>query len=431
MASTTLMAPRPAHVPESAVFDFDMFLDPALLRDPHERVRQLLREAPPVFWTPHNRGHWITLRFEDIHRAMRDPESFSSAMIPPEQLQAMMARMPAGMPRVPQVTPILMDPPDHTKYRAPLQRAFSPNTVMALKDEIEALSNQLVDAVVADGSCDLIAAVAEQFPVRVFLNMMGLPVERLAEFRLLVREFLKPADPTDPMDQPRRMLMIANAMKGDILARRDDPRDDLISALWKIEVDGQPTTFDLMEDYACLLFIAGLDTVINGIGFGIRHLAANPDLQAELRANPKLIPEAAEEILRRYSFVVPQRRIARDTELGGQALKAGDTIGLYLPAACLDPETFPAPEQFDLKRENKAHISFGAGPHRCIGSHLARIELHSLYSVILEKLPTFRLDLDKPAKFHAGYILAMDLAANPLGLSEMVRRPACLVRTRR
>jgi len=162
-----------------------------------------------------------------------------------------------------------------------------------------------------------------------------------------------------------------------------------------------------MEDYACLLFIAGLDTVINGIGFGIRHLASNPHLQADLRKNPKLIPEAAEEILRRYSFVVPQRRIARDTELGGQTLKAGDTIGLYLPAAGLDPEAFPAPEQFDLERENKAHIAFGAGPHRCIGSHLARIELQSLYAVILEKLPTFRLDPDKPARFHAGYILAM------------------------
>jgi cytochrome P450 len=203
------------------------------------------------------------------------------------------------------------------------------------------------------------------------------------------------------------MLSIANAMKGEILARRDDPRDDLISALWKIEVDGQPMTFDLMEDYACLLFIAGLDTVINGIGYGIRHLALNPELQAELRDNPKLIPEAAEEILRRYSFVAPQRRVARDTELGGQKLKAGDTIVLYLAGAGLDAATFADPEQFDLERENKAHIAFGAGPHRCIGSHLARIELQSLYAVVLEKLPPFRLDAKKPARFHAGNILAM------------------------
>lgn len=406
MADKTLMAPRPAHVPKSAVFDFDMFLDPALLRDPHERVRQLLRDAPPVFWTPHNRGHWITLRFEDIHRVMREPKSFSSAPLSPKQRKAMAAKKAPDKRRIPQVTPILLDPPAHTMYRAPLQKAFSPATVMGLKDEIETLSNQLVDAVVADGRCDFIAAVAEQLPVRVFLKMMGLPVERLAEFRVVVREFLKPADP-DPKDQRRRMLNIADAMKDVILARRDDPRDDLISALWKIEVDGKPMTFDLMEDYACLLFIAGLDTVINGIGYGIRHLAANPKLQAELRNNPKLIPEAAEEILRRYSFVAPQRRVARNTELGGQKLKAGDTIVLYLAGAGLDADSFSAPEAFDLERENKAHIAFGAGPHRCIGSHLARIELHSLYAVALEKLPPFRLDPKKPARFHAGNILAM------------------------
>jgi cytochrome P450 len=352
MSDTLLTAPRPAHVPDAAVVDFDMFLDPALLKDPHERVRQLLRDAPPVFWSPHNGGHWITLRFEDVYRVMREPESFSSAPSSPEQQRAMMARMPAGMPRVPQVTPILLDPPAHTMYRAPLQKAFSPATVMALKDEIEALSNQLVDAVVADGHCDFIAAIAEQLPVQIFLKMMGLPVERLAEFRLIVREFLKPRVP-DPMDQARRMLSIANAMKGEILARRDDPRDDLISALWKIEVDGRPMTFDLMEDYACLLFIAGLDTVINGIGYGIRHLASHPELQAELRENSKLIPEAAEEILRRYSFVAPQRRVARDTELGGQTLKAGDTIVLYLAGAGLDPENFPAREKYQVYRENK------------------------------------------------------------------------------
>src|SRR3569623_503839 len=116
MSDTVLMASRPAHVPDAAVVDFDMFLDPALLRDPHERVTQLLREAPPVFWTPHNRGHWIALRFEDIHRVMREPETFSSMPTTPEQRQAMAASLPPDMPRVPQVTPILLDPPAHTMY---------------------------------------------------------------------------------------------------------------------------------------------------------------------------------------------------------------------------------------------------------------------------------------------------------------------------
>jgi cytochrome P450 len=167
-------------------------------------------------------------------------------------------------------------------------------------------------------------------------------------------------------------------------------------------------TIELMEDYAVLLFIAGLDTVINGMGFGIRHLAMNPELQDTLRANPALITEAAEELLRRYSFTIPMRRVAQDTKLGGFDLKAGDWLALYIPGADLDPREFDRPEQFDLDRENKVHVAFGVGPHRCLGAHLARVELQVLYQQMLKRLPRFRLDPDQPARFHSGNIIAFD-----------------------
>ncbi len=136
-------------------------------------------------------------------------------------------------------------------------------------------------------------------------------------------------------------------------------------------------TFELMEDYAVLLVHRGAGhAVINGMGFGIRHLAQNPAFQNELRANPKLIVEAAEELLRwRYTFTVPTRRVAKDTELAGWTLKADEKVMIFLPGADLDPREFKEPELFDMDRENKVHIAFGAGPHRCLGSHLARIEL--------------------------------------------------------
>jgi cytochrome P450 len=197
-------------------------------------------------------------------------------------------------------------------------------------------------------------------------------------------------------------------MKGEIEARRTDPRDDLISLLWKSEIDGKPMTFELMEDFGVLLFIAGLDTVINGMGFGIRHLARNPDFQNELRENPKLITEATEELLRRYTFTVPVRRVAKDTMLGGWTLKEDDRVMIFLPGADLDPREFPNPEVFDMNRENKMHIAFGVGPHRCLGSHLARVELQVIYEQMLARLPSFRLDERQPVKFHAGNILAID-----------------------
>ena len=144
------------------------------------------------------------------------------------------------------------------------------------------------------------------------------------------------------------------------------------------------------------------------MGFGIRHLAMNPELQDELRADPGQIPDATEELLRRYTFTIPVRRVAKNVELGGWTLKAGDWLALYLPGADLDPREFAAPERFDMKRENKVHVAFGAGVHRCLGSHLARVELQVLYTHVLSRLPRFRLDPNRPVKFHAGNIIALD-----------------------
>lgn len=398
--------PKPDHVPDAAVYDFDMYHDPALLRDPHERVRELLREAPPVFWTPRHRGHWVVTGHHENYTLSRDPATFTSEVVTPEQAAGMMAHLPPNFGHVPVAIPIQLDPPAHTIYRAPLQAAFSPKAMMARKEEIRQLANELIDAVAAQGACDFISAIAEPLPVTVFLKMLGLPVERLAEFRVLVHEHMAPSK--SPMDFVFRQRKVADAMKDVFEARRVEPKDDLISLLWKSEIDGKPMTMELMEDFGVLLFIAGLDTVINGMGFGIRHLAGNPDFQNELRANPKLIPEAAEELLRRYTFTIPVRRVAKDTELGGFPLKQDDMVMIFLPGADLDPREFPNPEVFDMKRENNVHIAFGAGPHRCLGSHLARVELQVIYEQMLSRLPEFRLDPDKPAKFHAGNIIAID-----------------------
>jgi cytochrome P450 len=205
-----------------------------------------------------------------------------------------------------------------------------------------------------------------------------------------------------------KLRRIAEVMRETILQRRDSPRDDMLSALWQAGVDGRPTTLEDMDDYAVLLFIAGLDTVVNGLGFSMRHLAQNPALQEKLRANPKLIPEASEEILRRYTFTVPVRRVGRDMEFDGVTMKEGERVMLYLPAADLDPKQFSHPEHYDFNREERAHIAFGGGPHRCLGSHLARVELQTVCEQMLSRLPNFRIDPAKPVKFHGGHVTGVD-----------------------
>jgi cytochrome P450 len=406
-ATLSPAAPRPAHVPEGALYDFDMFRDPAYLADPHKRILDLIRMAPPVFWTPRNGGHWMFLSHNANFKASRDTESFTSQFVTREQLDAIRAKMPPGTPHIPMASPINLDPPEHGQYRAPLQQAFAPKAMLALKDDIRTLANQLIDSVITRGRCDFMVDIAEPLPVRVFLKMLGLPLERQEEYRALVREHLSDPEP-DPRKVMMKLLRITAMMRDTILERRERPQNDLISLLWKSQINGRPTTLEDMENYGVVLFIAGLDTVMNGMGFGIRHLAQDQALQSQLRANPKTIPEASEELLRRYTFTVPPRKVAKDIVFEGLQMKAGERVMLFLPAADLDPTEFAGSDRFDLTREKKAHIAFNLGPHRCLGSHLARVELQTLYEVMLARLPPFRLDPDRPPNFHGGHVIGVD-----------------------
>lgn len=399
-------AAQPPHVPDALVYDFDVHHDPALLRDPHARILELAQSAPPVFWSPRNGGLWFANSHAANFAASRDTDTFSSGFgASPEMMQKLMASLPEGVDRIPQAVPITLDPPEHTKYRLPLQKVFSPKTIAGLRDSIRDLARELIDAAKAKGRCEFMAEIAEPLPVQVFLKMLGLPLDRMALYRALVKEHMASVGTGDHSGAVMRSLRITEAMRDVALDRRDNPQDDILSLLWQIEIEGQPTTIEDIENYSVLLFIAGLDTVMNGMGLAMRGLAADPALQTKLRAQPKLIPEASEEMLRRYTFTVPVRRVTQETELCGAKLLPGDIINIFLPSADLDPREFPSPEQYHLARENNVHVAFGIGPHRCLGSHLARVELQVLYEEMLVGLPEFRLDPANPPTWHGGHVI--------------------------
>jgi cytochrome P450 len=397
-------APKPAHVPDALVYDFDLFADPGLLADSHARILEIATTAPPIFWTPRQGGHWVFAGHEAAFEGSRDWETFTSEFVPQAQIQAMLAQMPPGAPNIPQPLPINVDPPLHGKYRLPLNGVFSPKSVNKLKDSIRALAHELIAKIAPQGRCEFMSAVAEIMPVQVFLKMLGLPLERQAEYRELVKEHLSSLD-SNPQESMRKLQRIAAIMRPTFEERRETPQDDIISLLWRTELDGVPTTMNDMENYGVVLFIAGLDTVMNGIGLGVRRLATDLELQDRLRAEPALVADATEEMLRRYTFTVPVRKVTKDVVFQGVELKAGERIDLFLPAADLDPTTFNQPERYELQREDKVHIAFGAGPHRCLGSHLARVELQILYEELLAGLPRFRLDPQKPPRFHGGHVI--------------------------
>ena len=393
---------RPSHVPSSFVYEFDYNKDPEYWKDPHARAADLVQKAPPLFWTPFNGGHWMFQSYAAVYEALRDYQIFSSEHFSAEAFQSMMAELPEEE-RIPAPVPICVDPPLHSKLRLPLQSSFSPKAVAPREGAIRALAERLIDAIAKNGRCEFQHDVADLYPVEIFLDVFGLPVEKEREYRELAIKHLSVISP-DLSDNFVMMQSIASVLRETVIDRQNHPKDDLISLLWSLKLEDSPMTLDLMLSYCVILFIAGLDTVVNALGFGLRHLAMDVNLQRELRNDPRLIPNAMEEILRRYSFVAPIRMVAKDAEFHGVTLKEGERVMMFIPGASLDATVYRDPTSFNMHRENSLHMAFGTGPHFCVGAYLARLELKVMYETILRKLPEFRLDPDKPPTFHGSII---------------------------
>ena len=216
-----------------------------------------------------------------------------------------------------------------------MRRRCSGHRVATVNGGIRTLTDQLIDAVRARGSCEFMSEIAEVLPVQVFLKMLGLPLERQGEYRALTKQYLEDISSGNLMKGMTNAQLVVAAMRDTMLDRRDHPQEDILSALWRIEIDGKSTTLEDKENYGVLLIIAGLDAVMNGMGHGVRHLAQDLTLQRELRHNPKAISEAKEELLRRYTFTVPTRVLGKDAVFEGLPMKKGEHALLFLPAADL------------------------------------------------------------------------------------------------
>ena len=392
------LALAPAHVAPARVVDFDLFDDRryAAAGGLHAGIFRLAEERERgIYWTPRNGGHWFLTDHELIFTAARDPVLFSNAH---------MTLPPMPIELEPRLIPLTLDPPAHSSYRLPLMRAFSPGMVAALEPAIRAHAIQLIAAIANDGRCDFVRAISEPLPVIIFMRLMGMDPDRLGECRGWAMDMIS----NDDQRRADSFVNVGGMMRELILARQAEPRDDLISRLVASEVDGRLLTMDELIDYCLLLFIAGLDTVANSLSFGMDHLARDPALQERLRAEPERIADAVEEMLRRYGVVVVMRFITRDAIFGGVAIKAGERVMLLLPAGNLDGQVFADPTRFDIARDANPHLSFNSGPHRCVGSHLARLELRIFYEEWFRRMPAVRPDPAKSPTARAGLTLGLD-----------------------
>jgi cytochrome P450 len=328
----------------------------------------------------------------DIRACLQDPTTFSSSAITPDA------------PNPPYMwIPEMVDPPLHTKWRHLLGPFFAPGAVERLKPRVHQVITEIIDEVAERGHCDYVADVALRFPNTIFMEIFGLPVSDAAQFQAWETAILH----SGPVNREQGFLAMQEVMGyfAQLIAeRRVQPREDILSVALTWDIDGVPVSDGDLLSFCLLMFMAGLDTVAMQLAYSTYHLALHPEDRQRLVAEPDLWPSAIEEFLRYYAFVAPGRKVTRDTEVGGCPVKAGEIVWLPLASANRDPAEFPEADRVLVDRTNNRHLAFGAGPHRCLGSHLARQELLIGLTEWHKRIPEYRLDPAIPVGEHGGQV---------------------------
>ena len=369
----------PAHVDAALRLDYDVFDVDAPDGD-FARAMFRLREAeaPPLFWTPANQGHWVATDPDHIEAVLSDPARFSSRAM----------RVPKESNPSPPMVPLMIDPPMHLKYRILLMHAMTPAAVKRMLPDVRALCVRMIEELRPRGGCEFIGDFAQQMPIAVFLAMVGLPLSDRSTVMAIVHRITRPDVPETRM---KGFEELAAYMMARVAERRADPGEDLISTLVAAEVDGQPLDEATLQGMMTVLMLAGLDTVAGMLGFIAAFLARNPVHRRRLIAEPALIPPAIEEFLRRLAMVNLTREVVDDTELGGVLMKAGDLVVAPTALANLAEERHADPLSLDFERRRPRHTTFGAGPHVCMGATLARAEIAIFLEEWLARIPDFAI----------------------------------------
>ncbi|MEL7210330.1 MAG: cytochrome P450, partial [Actinomycetota bacterium] len=328
----------------------------------------------------------IVFRHEDVMEVLHDPETFSSN------------DDAVAIGQVRPLIPLQIDPPDHKTYRRLLDPLFAPKRVAELEGRTRQLVTELIDGVIDDGRTNFHHEIAEPLPTQIFLALLGLDPARFREFIVLKDGIIRPAATT----VEEREAMVAETgqqiyaeLDEVITARQAEPSDDFISGFLAAEVEGHRLTPDDVADICYLFFLAGLDTVTASLDCMFAYLGQHPDQRDRLVDDPELIPHAIEEMLRWETPVPGVIRITTtDTEVGGCPISAGTRITPLLGSANNDERVWEAADEVVFNREVNKHLAFGGGVHRCLGSHLARMELRVVLEEWHRRVPGYRLAIE-------------------------------------
>jgi cholest-4-en-3-one 26-monooxygenase len=385
-------------VTDAAVIDPLELVDPARYGErgyPHELWAWMRAEAPVAYVEPPDlEPFWAITKHADVQQIAAQPLRFSSA-------RGITLRRP-NTPDFHSDVLVLLDPPRHGPVRRVASPRFTPKAIRARQEDIERIAVELVDEAAAGGvgrEIDFVDRIAAPFPLAVIAWTLGVPREDIGLLHQWTNEVIGKNDPEyrRPDESPGQTIKRA---RGELHAyfgamveeRRRDPQDDLVTELMQADIDGAPLTPEELVSYCELLVEAGNETTRNAVSGGLLALMEHPAEWAKLRADPELVPDAAEEILRWVSPISHFTRTAtEDTEVRGMTIRAGEQVALFFASANRDEEVFDDPFAFRVDRRPNPHLAFGFGEHFCMGAHLARVELDVIFRLLLERFEDFEL----------------------------------------
>jgi cytochrome P450 len=366
------------------------------VRDNPYPLYRVLRAEHPCYYNE-ELNLWALSRFQDVFEVVRDPATFSSVGAITLQDNAMTA-----FPMI-----ITTDPPQHTRLRGLVNRAFTPRRVAALEPHIREITRELIRDFLPSGSCDFVRDLSGQLPVIVIAEMLGIPTEDRFQFREWSNRIvaIDTRSAASIEQATEAMIELFGYLDEVIQERQKDPRDDLISALCIARDGDHSLDSEELLSVCGVLLLAGNETTANSIASSAFHLATHPEQRAKLLADPTIMPRAVEELLRFDSPVQAVARITtREVEIHGQRIPKGGRIGIIFGSALHDEREYDEPDQLDVTRDIERTLTFGNGIHYCLGAALGRLETRIAIEELLSVLPDYEVDASGAERYSTGMI---------------------------
>ena len=395
----------PDHVAADRCVPFDFRLDPRIRHDPWSFFHSA-NALPDIFYSPALGGHWVIARAELLAEAWSRPDLFSAQSVSVPKIESPFRLIPNNL-----------DPPEHRPYQQIFTRQmFAPRIIESLAEDFRSMTRERISAFESRGECDFNAEYAEPLPVQIFLQMLGVPTARHGEFDASVERVFRGTTPEVVFQGMTEVAGLLDAWLDEELEDRHSPRDaHMLQAMLTAEIEGRPLGKDELLSMATMLMLGGLDTVTSATLHQMLFLASSAEHRQQLIDDPTLIPNAVEELLRRFSAPNIGRMARQDFEFHDVQIKQGEMILFSTSIAGLDETRFPDPLRVDFHRPHlkRDSLSFGTGVHMCSGHHLARAELRITLEEVLPRLANLRLPKDAEIEYASGGTVTI---AGPLPL---------------